>query len=56
MLEICTQWLANSLHSLQQGDGLITVWCKILTGENIDEFDEFLAIRQYFPYQHFPFR
>ena len=24
--------------------------------ENIDEFDEFLAIRQYFPYQNFPFR
>ena len=26
-----------------------------LTGENIDEFDEFPAIRQYFPYQNFPF-
>ena len=24
-------------------------------GENIDEFDEFPAIRQYFPYQKFPF-
>ena len=24
-------------------------------GENIDEFDEFPAIRQYFPYQNFPF-
>ena len=23
--------------------------------ENIDEFDEFPAIRQYFPYQNFPF-
>ena len=28
---------------------------QILTGENIDEFDEFPAIRQYFPYQNFPF-
>ena len=33
-----------------------TVRRKILTGENIDEFDKFLAIRQYFPYQNFPFR
>ena len=33
----------------------ITVQCKILTGENIDEFDEFPAIRQYFPYQNFSF-
>ena len=32
-----------------------TVQHKYLTGENIDEFDEFPAIRQYFPYQHFPF-
>ena len=32
-----------------------TVRHKILTVENIDEFDEFLAIRQYFPYQNFPF-
>ena len=32
-----------------------TVRRKILTGENIDEFDEFPAIRQYFPYQNFPF-
>ena len=24
-------------------------------GENIDEFDKFPAIRQYFPYQNFPF-
>ena len=23
--------------------------------ENIDEFDKFPAIRQYFPYQNFPF-
>ena len=28
---------------------------KILMGENIDEFDEFPAIRQYFSYQKFPF-
>ena len=27
--------------------------CKILTRENIDKFDEFPAIRQYFPYQIF---
>ena len=29
-----------------------TVWRKILTGENIDEFP---TIRQYFPYQNFTF-
>ena len=34
---------------------IITVRCKFLMGENIDEFDEFPAIRQYFPYQNFPF-
>jgi len=28
-----------------------TVWRKILTGENIDEF---LSIRQHFPHQNFP--
>jgi len=33
---------------------ITTVWRKILTGENIDEFDEFLSIRQHFPYQNFP--
>ena len=32
-----------------------TVRHEFLTGENIDEFDEFPAIRQYFPYQNFPF-
>ena len=32
-----------------------TVRRKTLTGENIDEFDEFPVIRQYFPYQNFPF-
>ena len=31
------------------------VWRKILTGENIDVFDEFPTIRQYFPYQNFTF-
>ena len=31
-----------------------TVWCKILMGENIDEFNEFSAICQYFPYHNFP--
>ena len=30
-----------------------TVQCKFLTGKNIDEFDEFPAICQYFPYQIF---
>ena len=35
--------------------GPLTVWRKILTGENIDEFDEFPTIRQYFPYQNFTF-
>jgi len=25
-----------------------------LTGENIDEFDEFLSIHQHFPHQNFP--
>ena len=32
---------------------LATVWRKILTVENIDEFDEFSAIRQYFPIKIF---
>ena len=32
---------------------LATVWRKILMGENIDEFDKFPTIRQYFPYQNF---
>jgi len=31
-----------------------TVWCKILTGENIDKFNEFLSICQHFPHQNFP--
>ena len=34
---------------------VVTVRRKFLTGENIDEFDEFPAIRQYFSYQNFPF-
>ena len=29
---------------------------QIFDRENIDEFEEFLAIRQYFPYENFPFR
>ena len=33
-----------------------TVWPKILTGENIDEFDEFLAICQNFTFQSFLFQ
>ena len=32
---------------------LSTVRRKFLTRENIDEFDKFPAIRQYFPYQNF---
>ena len=39
----------------KSGHILYTVRRKILTVENIDEFDEFSAIRQYFPYQNFPF-
>ena len=31
----------------------VTIQHKFLTGENIDEFDEFPAIHQYFPYQNF---
>jgi len=27
---------------------------QIFDGENIDEFDKFLSIRQHFPYQNFP--
>ena len=34
---------------------MYTVRHKILTRENIDEFDKFSAICQYFPYQNFPF-
>ena len=30
-----------------------TVWLKILTGGNIDKYDEIPAIRQYFLYQNF---
>ena len=33
-----------------------TIWHKILTRENIDEFDEFPAIRQYFSYQNFSYQ
>ena len=42
-------------HTTEAAMLLITVQRKFLIGENIDEFDEFLAIRQYFPYQNFPF-
>ena len=34
---------------------IATAWCNILMGQNIDEFDKFSAIRQYFSYQNFPF-
>ena len=34
---------------------MYTVWRKILIGQSIDEFNEFPAIRQYFPYQNFSF-
>ena len=40
----------DSISMLLLDDYSNTVWRKILTGENIDEFDEFLAIRQYFPH------
>ena len=34
----------------------LVVWLiNYRTAQNIDEFDEFPAIRQYFPYQNFPF-
>ena len=35
--------------------GFGTKWRKIMTGGNIDEFDEFPTIHQYFPYQKFTF-
>ena len=41
----------KALIKIVNGD---TVWRKILTVENIDEFDEFLSIRQHFPHQIFP--
>ena len=39
----------------RSGSARDTIWHKILTGENIDEFDEFPTIRQYFPYKNFTF-
>ena len=48
----------HTLHvTMEVTTGLLlaTIRRKILTVENIDEFDEFSAIRQYFPYQNFPF-
>ena len=49
----------EDIHKFSKFDSvrapLGTVRHKILTGENIDEFDEFPAIRQYFPYQNFLF-
>ena len=35
----------------------LVIYCTVqnFDGENIDEFDEFPAIRQYFPYQNFLF-
>jgi len=39
------------LHEPVTDMQICTVWRKILTGENIDEF---LSIRQHFPYQNFP--
>ena len=41
---ICMNGLCFSYRMAQNFDG-----------ENIDEFDEFPAIRQYFSYQNFPF-
>ena len=45
----------NNRYAVLVKPGACTVWHKILT-ENIDEFDEFPAIRQYFPYQNFPYQ
>ena len=44
-----------SIASYQLATSLSTVWRKVLTAENIDEFDEFPTICQYFPYQNFTF-
>jgi len=46
-------WYHLVLSSQPQKFSPNTVWRKILTGESIDEFDEFLSIRQHFPYQNF---
>ena len=47
----------NYVHKITHECAVIpltdTVRRKILTGEYIDEFDEFPAIRQHFPYQNF---
>ena len=51
--DVWCQTTANDCLSL--ACGLATIWHKILTEENIDEFDKFPAIRRYFPYQSFPF-
>ena len=53
-LFIHTAWLSK-YFSLEHFLNSSTVERKILSGENIDEFDEFSAIRQYFAYQNFPF-
>ena len=42
-------------HGINNNTRLYTVWWKILIGESIDKFDEFPAIRHYFPYQIFLF-
>jgi len=44
----------NNVRTFMQSQPSYTVWCKFLTGKNIDEFDEFLSIHQHFPYQNFP--
>ena len=49
------RYFLSIMYSCQTKMHADTVWHKILTGENIDKFDEFPAIRQYFPYQNFPF-
>jgi len=46
--------MLHCLRALSKPSNVITVWRKFLAGENIDEFDEFLSIRQHFPYQNFP--
>ena len=45
----------HGLKVMKRVSYVCTVQCKILTGENIDEFDEFPTIHQYFSYQSFPF-
>ena len=55
LYDFALQWVtAYGILTLQKEPNFtktyyICIWCKILTGENIDEFDKFPAIRRYFP-------